>query len=153
MNPKIFVSVVTDKKLGKAPTMCLGQFWLRGIMREIIVAMEILAHTKCASERLDGLHGLAMRGLVLLMSSPIARRCASFVSAFLPGHIQAGEWALLLGVVEAIHDNVSVSRLLLGSDCRDFEAEVQQRHLCHPLCEWPICEDNQFASMAIANVV
>lgn len=60
---------------------------------------------------------------------------------------------MLLGVIEAIHDNVSVSRLVLGSDFQDFEPEVQQRHLCHPLCEWPICEDNQLASMAIANVV
>lgn len=60
MNPKLFVGVVTDEKLGKSLDMCLRHFWLLGIIREAIIAMELLAHTKYAKEQLDGLHDVAV---------------------------------------------------------------------------------------------
>jgi len=41
MNPKLCVSTMTDEKLGKAPDMCLGYFWLLGIVQESIVPVEL----------------------------------------------------------------------------------------------------------------
>jgi len=41
MKGKEAVSIMTDEKLGKAPDMCLGYFWLLGIVQESIVPVEL----------------------------------------------------------------------------------------------------------------
>lgn len=41
MNPKLYISIITDEKLGKTLNIYLGYFWLLGIVQESIIPMEL----------------------------------------------------------------------------------------------------------------